>query len=155
MLPLTEARAIAAAKSVDLVEVAPTANPPVCKLMDFGRYKYEQTKKEREARKHQKNVEMKEVWFRPKIDDHDRLTKTKTIQKLLEEGDKVKVTVRFRGRELAHPELARTLLDHVATDLKGIATIERPPVFEGRAMTMIVSHPNRKEELPQRRASGG
>lgn len=145
VLPLSEARAMAAARSLDLVEVAPMANPPVCKLMDFGRFKYEQTKREREARKHQKNVELKEIWMRPKIDEHDRMTKTKLIQKFLEEGDKVKVTVRFRGRELAHPELARDLLDAVATDLRGVATIERAPVFEGRQMTMIVSHPTRKE----------
>jgi translation initiation factor IF-3 len=128
--------------------VAPTANPPVCKLLDFGRYKYEQTKREREARKGQKQLVLKEIWFRPNVDSHDRVFKTKKIQSFLEEGDKVKVTVRFRGRELAHPELARTVLNLVTEDLKNVANIEKPAQMEGRAMTMIVS-PGKALQKPQ------
>ncbi|MHB8619873.1 MAG: translation initiation factor IF-3 [Chloroflexota bacterium] len=138
VVPIQEAMDLAQSRNLDLVEVAPTASPPVCKLLDFGRYKYEQTKKEREARKGQKNLVLKEIWFRPNVDDHDRGFKTKLIQKFLEEGDKVKVTVRFRGRELAHPELGRILLSVVAEEIKPYANIEKLPLMEGKSMTMIV-----------------
>ncbi|HLY67049.1 MAG TPA: translation initiation factor IF-3, partial [Chloroflexota bacterium] len=126
VLRIEDALELAQSRNLDLVEVAPTANPPVCKLLDFGRFKYEQTKREREARKGQKQLVLKEIWFRPNVDVHDRVFKTKRIQQFLEEGDKVKVTVRFRGRELAHPERARVLLNHVAEDLQDVANIEKP-----------------------------
>lgn len=113
--------------------------PPVCKLMDYGRYKYEQTKREREARKNQKIVELKEVRLRPKIDDHDVAFKTRHIEDFLKHGDKVKVTVIFRGREIAHPEIGRQLLETMATNLKAVANIEKPPAMEGRNMTLILS----------------
>jgi translation initiation factor IF-3 len=124
---------------VDLVEVAPTASPPVCRLMDYGKYKYEQTKKEREAKKNQKIVLLKEMRLRPKIDDHDLETKTKMAQRFLEDGDKVKVTIVFRGRELAHPQLGRELLDSVISKLQGVANVERPPMMEGKAMSVILA----------------
>ncbi|MBV9119914.1 MAG: translation initiation factor IF-3 [Chloroflexi bacterium] len=149
VLRLEEALELAQEKNLDLVEVAPTANPPVCKLLDFGRFKYEQTKREREARKGQKQLVLKEIWFRPNVDDHDRNFKTKQIQRFLEEGDKVKVTVRYRGRELAHPELGRTVLNRVATDLENLASIEKPATMEGRAMTMIVAPGKALQKLHQ------
>jgi translation initiation factor IF-3 len=130
---------IANERGVDLVEVAPTASPPVCRLMDYGKYKYEQTKKEREAKKNQKIVLLKEMRLRPKIDDHDLETKTKMAQRFLEDGDKVKVTIVFRGRELAHPQLGRELLDSVISKLQGVANVERPPMMEGKAMSVILA----------------
>ncbi|MDE3077643.1 MAG: translation initiation factor IF-3 [Chloroflexota bacterium] len=139
VLSIQEALDLAQARNLDLVEMAPNANPPVCKLLDFGRYKYEQTKREREARKGQKTLILKEIWFRPNVDDHDRLFKTKMIQRFLAEGDKVKVTVRFRGRELAHPEAARILLNTVAEDIRLYAAIEKLPTMDGKSMTMIVA----------------
>ena len=139
MIPTADALRIAAERGVDLVEVAPTASPPVCRLMDYGKYKYEQTKKERESKKNQKIVLLKEMRLRPKIDEHDLETKTNMAQKFLQEGDKVKVTVVFRGRELAHPQLGRELLDFVVDKLQGVANVERPPMMEGKAMYMILS----------------
>ncbi len=139
VLKIEDALELAQARNLDLVEVAPNANPPVCKLLDFGRFKYEQTKREREARRGQKQLVLKEIWFRPNVNVHDRVFKTKQIQRFLEEGDKVKVTVRFRGRELAHPERGRNVLASVTEDLKAYANIEKLPQMEGRAMTMIVS----------------
>ncbi len=134
-----EAMRIAAERGLDLVEVAPTASPPVCRLMDYGKFKYEQTKKERETKKNQKIVLLKEMRLRPKIDDHDLDFKTKLVQKFLEEGDKVKVTVVFRGRELAHPQLGRELLDTMVNKLRGVASVERSPLMEGKAMSMILA----------------
>ncbi len=139
VLRIEEALDLAQSRNLDLVEVAPTASPPVCKILDYGRFKYEQTKREREARKGQKQLVLKEIWLRPNVSSHDRIFKTHQIQHFLEAGDKVKVTVRFRGRELAHPELGRTLLGLVADDLKDHANIEKPAQMEGRAMTMIVA----------------
>jgi translation initiation factor IF-3 len=139
VLRIEDALELAQSRNLDLVEVAPNANPPVCKLLDYGRFKYEQTKREREARKSQKQLVLKEIWLRPNVSSHDREFKTHQIQHFLEEGDKVKVTVRFRGREMAHPELARNVLSLVAEDLKAYANIEKPAQMEGRAMTMIVS----------------
>ncbi|HWP28308.1 MAG TPA: translation initiation factor IF-3 [Chloroflexota bacterium] len=139
VLPTTEALRIARDRGLDLVEVAPMANPPVCRLMDYGRYKYEQTKKERDARKHATRVEVKEVRLRPKTDEHDLAFKTRAIQRFLEEGDKVKVTLLFRGREAAHPQIARSILEGVAERVRPLGQVERMPVMEGRAMTMILS----------------
>jgi translation initiation factor IF-3 len=134
-----EALRIANDRNLDLVEVAPTSVPPVCRLMDYGKYKYEQTKKESEARKNQKIVLLKEMRLRPKIGDHDLETKARLAQRFLEDGDKVKVTVVFRGREMAHPQLGREVLDAVLERLKGVAAVERVPLMEGKAMTMILA----------------
>jgi translation initiation factor IF-3 len=119
--------------------------------MDYGRFKYEQTKKEREARKNQKVVDLKEVRMTPRTDEHDILAKVKTILRFLEEGDKVKVTIRFRGRELAHPQLGRQVLEQVAENLKNGAVIERPPMFEGRSMFMIMAPPGSRPPQGQPR----
>ena len=134
-----QALALAREKNLDLVEVSPMAVPPVCKIMDWGRFKYEQAKKENEARKHQKTVEVKEIRMRPRTDDHDLEVKVRKIEEFLAEGDKVKVGVIFRGRELAHPELGRSVLERVTTELKGTAVLERTPLMEGKMMSMIVS----------------
>lgn len=139
VMPTLEALRIARERNLDLVEVAPTAAPPVCRLMDFGKYKYEQTQKEREARRNQKVALLKEVRLTPKTHEHDLLFKSKMIQRFLEEGDKVKVTVRFKGREMAHPQLGRQALDTIVGHLKDAATLERAPLMEGRTMTMIVA----------------
>lgn len=150
VVPLNQALTIAKERNLDLVEVAPTAVPPVCRLLEYGKFRYEQTKKEREARKHQKVVLLKEVRFTPKIDEHDLAFKTRTIQKFLEAGDKVKVTVRFKGRELAHPQLGKQVLDEVANRLKGTGTAERTPLMEGRNMTMIMAPLAQKAEKQQK-----
>jgi len=134
-----QALALARERDLDLVEVSPMAMPPVCKLMDWGRFKYEQAKKENEARKHQKTVELKEIRMRPRTDEHDLSVKVRKIEEFLAEGDKVKVGVIFRGREMAHPELGRVVLDKIATELKGTAILERTPIMEGKMMSMIVS----------------
>ncbi len=130
---------LARERNLDLVEVSPMANPPVCKLMDYGRFKYEQAKKENEARKHQKTTELKEIRMRPRTDDHDLTVKVRKIEEFLGEGDKVKVGVIFRGRELAHTELGRRLLDRVIAELKAAAVLERPPIMEGKMMSMIMT----------------
>lgn len=118
--------------------------PPVCRLMDYGRFKYEQTKKEREARKNQKVVELKEVRLTPRTDEHDIVAKVKKIHHFLDGGDKVKVTIRFRGREMAHPQLGRQVLEEVTKQIEGAGVIERPPLMEGRAMFMILAPPGAK-----------
>ena len=124
---------------LDLVEIAPNADPPVCKILDFGKYKYEEQKKKNEAKKKQKIIEVKEVKFRPSIDDHDYDVKMRSMQKFIGEGDKVKVTMRFRGRELAHQELGMDVLMRVKGDLDAVAKVEQFPRMEGRQMTMVVS----------------
>jgi translation initiation factor IF-3 len=124
---------------LDLVEIAPNADPPVCKILDFGKYKYEEQKKKNEAKKKQKVIEVKEVKFRPSIDDHDYDVKMRSMTKFIGEGDKVKVTMRFRGRELAHQELGMDVLMRVKGDLDAIAKVEQFPRMEGRQMTMVVS----------------
>ncbi len=146
-----QALAIARERGVDLVEVSPLAVPPVCKLMDWGRFKYEQAKKESEARKHQKTVELKEIRMRPRTDEHDLAVKVRKIEEFLGDGDKVKVGVLFRGRELAHPELGRVLLDKVVSELKSVAVLERPPLMEGKMMSMIMSRAPGWE--PQKKAA--
>jgi translation initiation factor IF-3 len=130
---------IALSKGLDLVEVAPAAKPPVCKIMDVGKFKYEQSKREREARKKQRIINVKEVKLRPNIEDHDFNVKTKNAERFLQDGDKVKVTIMFRGRELSHPELGRELLERVAALLQEMATVEKNPKLEGKNMTMILS----------------
>ena len=123
---------------LDLVEISPNASPPVCKIMDFGKFKYEQQKRESEARKKQKIIEVKEVKFRPNTDTHDYEVKMRNVVKFLENGDKVKVTLRFRGREMAHQNLGRELLERVAEDVKEIGKIENMPKMEGRQMIMMI-----------------
>ncbi|SFI46146.1 bacterial translation initiation factor 3 (bIF-3) [Jannaschia pohangensis] len=123
---------------LDLVEISPNATPPVCKIMDFGKYKYETQKKEAEARKKQKIIEIKEVKFRPGTDTNDYEVKMRNVVKFLENGDKVKVTLRFRGREMAHQDLGRQLLERVVEDTKEIGKVENFPKMEGRQMVMMI-----------------
>jgi translation initiation factor IF-3 len=132
---------------LDLVEIAPNSVPPVCKILDFGKYKYQAQKKAAEARKKQKVVEIKEIKLRPMIDDHDYDVKMRSIQRFFEEGDKVKVTLRFRGREMAHQDLGYKLLDRVKGDTAKIAKIEQEPRFEGRQVVMVLA-PREKRRLP-------
>jgi len=136
---VADALAAAQAASLDLVEIAPNASPPVCKLLDYGKYKYQEQKKAAEARKKQKVVEVKEIKFRPMIDDHDYDVKMRSMQRFFEEGDKVKVTLRFRGREMAHQELGTKLLDRVRDDTAKFAKVEQDARFEGRQMIMVLA----------------
>jgi translation initiation factor IF-3 len=136
---IDEALEIAQKKKMDLVNVAPSARPPVCRLMDYGKYKYEQSKRDREARKHQKMVIMKETKVRPNIEKHDLDVKIKKSRSFLQAGDKVKITVMFRGREITHPEIAQRLLQRIATELEDCAVVERMPKLEGRNMIMILA----------------
>jgi translation initiation factor IF-3 len=154
ILSLNEALRLARERNLDLVEVAPNAAPPVCRLLDYGRYKYEQTKKENEARKHQKLSLLKEVRLTPRTDEHDVEFKVRTIQRFLEEGDKVKVTIRFKGREMAHPQLGRQVLETIANSLKGVATVEKMPLIEGRTMTMVLSRVEGKGEKQAKEKDG-
>ncbi len=124
---------------LDLVEVAPLARPPVARIMDYGKYKFEQAKQARAAKKKQHVILLKEVKMRPGIDDHDFDTKTRHARRFLEEGNKVKVTLMFRGRQIAHPELGRQVVDRVSVDLADVAKVEVEPKLEGRSMTMILS----------------
>ncbi|MDO5786715.1 MAG: translation initiation factor IF-3 [Phascolarctobacterium sp.] len=133
------AQQLAVERHLDLVEIAPTAKPPVCKIMDYGKFRYEQQKREKEARKKQKTFDIKEVKLRPGIEDHDFNVKYKNAVRFLEDGDKVKVTIMFRGRELSHPELGEVLLNKMAEQLKEIAVVERVPKLEGKNMIMIVA----------------
>ena len=133
------AQQLAVERHLDLVEIAPTAKPPVCKIMDYGKFRYEQQKREKEARKKQKTFDIKEVKLRPGIEDHDFNVKYKNAVRFLEDGDKVKVTIMFRGRELSHPELGEVPLNRMAQQLKEIAVVERVPKLEGKNMIMIVA----------------
>lgn len=139
IVPTFEALQMARDAGLDLVEVAPQAQPPVCKLLDYGKYKFELEKKIRESRKHQKQVRVKEIRMQPKIDGHDLEFKTRHIQEFLEEGDKVKVTVRFRGRELAHTELGKDVLDRILQMLGDTFLLEKPAQMEGRTMSLLLN----------------
>jgi translation initiation factor IF-3 len=139
VVPRNEALVMAANAGLDLVEVAAAADPPVCKILDYGKFKYEEQKKKNEARKKQKIIEVKEIKLRPGIDDHDYQVKMRSMIKFVEDGDKVKVTMRFRGRELAHQELGMNVLMRVKDDLDAIAKVEAFPRMEGRQMTMVMS----------------
>jgi translation initiation factor IF-3 len=134
-----DALKIALEKELDLVEVAPTAKPPVCRIMDYGKYRYEQSKREREARKKQKIIEVKEIRMTPKIEDHDFQVKIKAAQKFLKDGDKVKAIIRFRGREIVHADLGKALLKQLFEDVQENAIMEREPKIEGKNMIMILS----------------
>jgi len=139
IMPLNQALEIARKHNLDLVEVAATAAPPVCRLLDYGKYKYEQAKKERELKRKQRVALLREVRLRPKIDNHDFEAKARSVRKLLESGDKVKVTVLFRGREITHLEFGWKLLQRMTETLKGVASIERQPVMEGRRMNIVLT----------------
>ncbi len=139
VIPIDQALAAAADFGLDLVEVSPNANPPVCKVMDYGRYKYEQTKKQQEAKKKQATFQVKEIKLRPKTEEHDLQTKIGHIKKFLDKKDKVKVTVMFRGREIALSNRGRELLQQIVERLEDVAIVEQTPKFEGRTMIMILS----------------
>lgn len=136
---IKDAQRVADDQGLDLVEIAPNATPPVCRVMNYGKYKYEQALKVKAARKNQVKVDIKEMKFRPKIDVGDYETKKKHIQRFLSQGSKVKITIMFRGREMAHPELGLNMLEKLADDLKDVCTVEAPPKLEGRNMHMMVA----------------
>ena len=139
VMSLRSARQIAEERHLDLVEVAPNGRPPVCRIMNYGKYRYEQQKREKEAKKKQKILTLKEVKLRPNIEDHDFYVKMKAAQSFLGEGSKVKVTIMFRGREMSHPELGEKLLMRFADELKDVAHVEKEPKVEGRNMTMVIA----------------
>ena len=144
VVSLDAALRIASEKGLDLVEVAPQASPPVARLMDYGRFKFEALKKEKESRKEHNTINVKEMKLRPKISEHDFQTKFGSVRHFLHDGDKVKLTIMFRGREMVHQEYGRKLLDRMAEELKEVAIIERTPLVEGRNMIMIMSPLNKK-----------
>ncbi|CAB5021828.1 unannotated protein [freshwater metagenome] len=150
---LPDALRIAREAELDLVEVAPNNVPPVCKIMDFGRWQYEQEQRRKESRKKATNVVIKEMKFRPKIDIHDYTTKMRHVQKFLGDGNKVKLTIMFRGREMAHPELGRKILDQIATDVVDYALVESAPRQDGRNMTMVL-HPVKKAGKAKPKVAG-
>ncbi len=139
ILPISEALRIAQERELDLVEVAPEAAPPVCRIMDFGKFKYQQSRRAKDARKKQTIIQVKEVKMGPKTDEHDFQFKTRHVRRFLADGNKAKVTIRFRGREMAHTELGRKLLDRMSQDMADIATIESFPKLEGRNLVMILT----------------
>lgn len=139
VVSLREGLVMAEEAGLDLVEVSPNADPPVCKILDFGKFKYESQKKKNEARKKQKVIEIKEVKLRPNIDDNDYGVKMRMMRKFIEEGDKVKVTLRFRGRELAHQDIGARVLERVRTDLDDLGKVEQMPKMEGRQMVMVIA----------------
>lgn len=150
IVPTRDALEMARERGLDLVEVAPNAIPPVCRLMDYGKFRYEQSRKERESRRNQHVIELKEVRIRPKIDDHDLETKGRQAAKFLDAGDKVKLTVIFRGREMAHPDIGKGLLDQLADMLRPHGTIEAMPRLEGRAMVMFMNPLRQKQTLHEK-----
>ena len=139
ILAIREALAIASQKQLDLVEVAPNADPPVCRLMDYGKYLYDKQKREREARRAQKQIEVKELRLRPKTDDHDVQVVVTKIRKFSAEGAKIRVRIRFRGREMQHPEVARDLLERVAKDVADVTIVESMPLLDGSSMVMVLA----------------
>jgi translation initiation factor IF-3 len=149
VLPTSEALEMARAKELNLVEVAPNAVPPVCKILDYGKYKYEEEKKERAARKHQHTSELKELRLRPRTDEHDLQVRARAARRFLEEGHKVRLVVRFRGRESSHPEVARAQINHIAERLSDIAVVERAPEMEGRGMYAILARGRPREGSPR------
>jgi translation initiation factor IF-3 len=146
IMPPAQALAVARQKGLDLVEVSPTAVPPVCRIMDYGRFQYLEQKRARQAKKHQKTIEIKEIKFRPKVDEHDYQFKKKHIERFLADGDKVKATVFFRGREIAHPEIGRRILERLVNELTDQAIAETMPRLEGNQMsTILTQRPGRKQ----------
>ncbi len=157
-MPTREALRIAREAELDLVEVAPNATPPVCRVMDFGKFLYERTKKEREARKSQTKIEVKEIRLRPKTNEHHRGFKTRDARRWLDDGMKVRVTIRFRGREITYPELALEDLKEIAEELADISTVEQAPNMEGRVMTMVLAPAKgskKKSEEPEKISNEG
>jgi translation initiation factor IF-3 len=146
VMPTAQALALAQDRGLDLVEVAPNAVPPVCRLLDYGQYKYEIQKRERETKKRQKSQTFKEIRFRVKIDTHDLETKTRRASEFLDDGDRVKVAVQFRGREINHPQLGRALLERAAEMIGDHGVIERPPLMEGRSLFIVMAPPTAKAE---------
>ena len=136
---VAQAQRVADDQNLDLVEIAPNAEPPVCRIMDYGKFKYDQAIKAKQARKNQSKIETKEMKFRPKIDVGDYTTKKKHVLRFLDDGNKVKITIMFRGREMAHPEQGLTILERLADDLKDVAVIENQPKMEGRNMHMLIA----------------
>ena len=153
IVPIYQALKMAEEAEVDLVEIAPTAKPPVCKLMDYGKFKYREAKKAHEAKLRQKQIHVKEVKFRPGTDEGDYQIKLRNLIKFLEEGDKTKVTLRYRGREMAHQEFGHRLIERVKTDLEQYAVVEQFPKMEGRQLIMVLAPkkvvPKKKEAAPQ------
>lgn len=145
VVSIREALKMAEEAELDLVEVAPNSSPPVCRVMDFGKFLYERTKKEREARKAQVKVEIKEIRLRPKTNEHHRSFKTRDARRWLEDGMKVKVTIRFRGREITYPELALEDLKEIAQELEEVSVVEQMPNMEGRVMTMMLAPKKEKK----------
>lgn len=150
VIPTRDALEMAREKGLDLVEVAPNAAPPVCRLMDYGKFRYEQSRKERESRRNQHVIKLKEVRVEPKIGDHDLETKGRQAMRFLDSGDKVKLAVLFRGRSITHPELGRDLLERLAEQLKDHGTVEQPAKMEGRTMTMHVAPIRQRSGSPDR-----
>ncbi|WP_082130248.1 translation initiation factor IF-3 [Aneurinibacillus tyrosinisolvens] len=144
ILPFREALQMAQEKDLDLVNISPTAKPPVCRIMDYGKYKYEQQKKEKESRKNQKVVEIKEIRLSPTIEDHDFQTKLRNTVKFLENGNKIKLTIRFRGRAITHSEIGQNVMEKLAKEVEHLSIVERKPKMEGRSMIMILAPKNDK-----------
>lgn len=144
VVPIAEALRLSEEADVDLVEIAPTALPPVCRLMDYGKFKYQEQKKAHEAKLKQKVIEVKEIKFRPGTDDHDYQTKVRKLQEFLTEGDKAKITMRFRGREMAHQDIGLKLLERVRADLEAVGQVEAMPRLEGRQMVMVIAPKKKK-----------
>jgi translation initiation factor IF-3 len=152
IMPPPQAVAIARQKGLDLVEISPTAVPPVCRIMDFGKYQYQEQKRSREAKKHQRVIEVKEIKFRPKVDEHDYDFKKKHIERFLADGDKVKATIFFRGREMAHPEIGRRILERLIADLGDQAIAETMPRQEGNQMHVILAGRATRKNVPKPKA---
>jgi len=150
IMPPQQALTLARQKGLDLVEIAATAVPPVCRIMDFGKYQYQEQKRSREARKNQKTIEVKEIKFRPKVDEHDYQFKKKHIERFLAEGDKVKATIFFRGREMAHPEIGQRILERLINELADVAVAETVPRKEGNQMHTILSQRAGRKSPPKR-----
>jgi translation initiation factor IF-3 len=149
IMPPQQAVTIARQKGLDLVEISPTAVPPVCRIMDFGKYQYQEQKRSREAKKHQRVIEVKEIKFRPKVDEHDYDFKKKHIERFLADGDKVKATIFFRGREMAHPEIGRRILERLIADLGDQAMAETMPRQEGNQMHVILNGRASRKSAPK------
>ena len=138
IVPIQEGLRLAEASGLDLVEIAPQSNPPVCRILDFNKYKYQQEKREKEAKKKQKHVHLKEVRLKPRIEEHDYQVKLKQVRNFLEKGDRVKIRLFFRGREMAHPELGDNLIKRLLADVEDVASIEKPPLKEGRNIICVL-----------------
>ncbi|HEV8315845.1 MAG TPA: translation initiation factor IF-3 [Vicinamibacterales bacterium] len=149
IMPPQQAVTLARQKGLDLVEISPTAMPPVCRIMDFGKYQYQEQKRQREAKKHQKVIEVKEIKFRPKVDEHDYQFKKKHIERFLSDGDKVKATIFFRGREMAHPEIGRRILERLIAELAEVAVPETMPRQEGNQMHTILTQKVGRKTAPR------